>query len=126
MALERKRSGSGRLAGTSCSNRSLTCWQNAWEAHDKSTRVKGYYCNSGFYNYPYTFGLLFGLGLYARCQASQDEFRADYDDFQSSTGMYDAHTLASRFGIDTHSVEFWRSSLDVIRGQIGEYERLIK
>jgi len=36
--------------------------------------------------------------------------------------MADAHTLASRFGLDTRSVEFWRSSLDVIRGQIGEFE----
>lgn len=88
--------------------------------------VKGHYCNSGFYNYPYTFGLLFGLGLYARFQASPDEFRADYDDFLSSTGMFDAHTLASRFGIDTHSVEFWKSSLDVIRKQITEFEGLIK
>ncbi len=87
--------------------------------------VKGHYYNSGFYNYPYTFGLLFGLGLYARFQASPDEFRADYDDFLSSTGMYDAHTLAARFGIDTHSVEFWRSSLDVIRIQIGEFDQLI-
>jgi len=88
--------------------------------------VKGHYYNSGFYNYPYTFGLLFGLGLYARFQASPDEFRADYDDFLSSTGMYDAHTLASRFGIDTHSVEFWRSSLEVIRGQIKEFEGLVR
>jgi oligoendopeptidase F len=63
--------------------------------------------------------------LYASFQASPKEFRADYDDFLSSTGMYDAHTLASRFGIDTHSVEFWRSSLDVIREQIGVFEGLI-
>lgn len=39
--------------------------------------------------------------------------------------MFDEHTLAARFGIDTHSVEFWRSSLDVIRGQIGEFEGLV-
>lgn len=87
--------------------------------------MKGHYYNSGFYNYPYTFGLLFGLGLYVRFQAAPDEFRADYDDFLSSTGMYDAHTLAARFGIDTHNVEFWRSSLDVIREQIAVFVTLI-
>jgi oligoendopeptidase F len=77
---------------------------------------KGHYYNSGFYNYPYTFGLLFGLGLYARFQATPDEFRADHDDFPSSTGMFDAHSQAPRFGIDPCSVEFRRSNLDVIRG----------
>ncbi len=87
---------------------------------------KPHYYNSGFYNYPYTFGLLFGLGLYARYKADADTFRADYDDFLSSTGLADAVTLASRFGIDIQSVDFWRSSLDVIRGQIGDFERLVE
>ena len=75
-----------------------------------------------FYNYPYTFGNLFGLGLYSIYQKEPDSFRAEYDEFLSSTGTADAHTLGSRFGIDTQSVEFWRSSLDIIRGQISEFE----
>lgn len=54
-----------------------------------------------------------------------DTFRAEYDEFLSSTGIYDAYTLASRFGIDTHNVEFWRSSLDISRKQIGEFEVLV-
>jgi len=69
---------------------------------------------------------LFGLGLYALYLKAPDAFRADYDDFLSSTGLADAVTLASRFGIDIQSVDFWRSSLDVIRGQIGDFERLVE
>lgn len=88
--------------------------------------VKGHYFGPTFYNYPYTFGLLFGLGLYALYRKAPDAFRADYDNFLSSTGIADAKTLAARFGIDTHSVDFWRSSLDVIRTQIAEFERLIE
>ncbi len=42
-----------------------------------------------------------------------------------STGMADEVTLAKRFGIEIQSVAFWRSSLDVIRGQIGEFEGLV-
>ena len=42
-----------------------------------------------FYNWPYTFGLLFGIGLYARYREDPDGFRAGYDDLLSSTGLGD-------------------------------------
>ena len=82
---------------------------------------KGHYYGPTFYNYPYTFG----LGLYARYRKAPIAFRDDYDDFLSSTGLADAVTLAARFGIDIQTVAFWRSSLNVIRGQIEDFERLM-
>ncbi len=88
--------------------------------------VKGHYYGPTFYNYPYTFGLLFGLGLYAKYQQEPEAFRADYDNFLSSTGMADAVTLGARFGADIESVDFWRSSLSVITKQIEEFEGLVK
>jgi pepF/M3 family oligoendopeptidase len=89
--------------------------------HPYMWAMKPHYYFSAFYNYPYTFGLLFGLGLYARYEADPDEFRAGYDDLLSSTGTADAAELASRFGIDIRSPEFWRGSLDVVRGEIDRY-----
>jgi pepF/M3 family oligoendopeptidase len=86
--------------------------------------AKPHYYGSSYYNFPYMFGLLFGLGLYARYQQEPEAFKAGYDDLLASTGMYDTAILAARFGIDTHSTDFWRSSLGVIRGQIDEFERL--
>jgi oligoendopeptidase F len=83
-----------------------------------------HYFGPASYNYPYTFGLLLNLGLYARYQQQPEAFKAEYDDFLSSTGMADAATLGKRFGMDTQSVEFWRSSLNVIRAQIGVFEGL--
>ena len=88
--------------------------------------VKGHYYGPTFYNYPYTFGLLFGLGLYARYREDPEGFRGGYDELLSATGLADAATLGGRFGIDIRSVEFWRSSLDVIRGSIAEFERLVQ
>jgi pepF/M3 family oligoendopeptidase len=93
--------------------------------HPKMWAVKGHYYGPTFYNYPYTFGLLFGLGLYARYTADPEAFRASYDELLSSTGLADAATLARRFQLDIRGSDFWRSSLDVIRGQIGEFERLV-
>jgi len=93
--------------------------------HPKMWAVKGHYYGPTFYNYPYTFGLLFGLGLYARYQEDPDRFRAGYDDLLSSTGMADAAALARRFGFDTRSEAFWQASLDVIRRRIVEFEGLV-
>ena len=37
-----------------------------------------------FYNWPYTFGLLFGIGLYAQYVDDPERFRAGYDDMLST------------------------------------------
>ncbi len=85
--------------------------------------VKPHYYNVQlhFYNWPYCFGLLFGIGLYARYLAEPVGFRTDYDELLSTTGMLDARELASRFGIDLCDLGFWRSSLDVIRARIDDF-----
>lgn len=87
--------------------------------------AKPHYYGMSFYNYPYMFGLLFGLGLFARYREDPRAFVSGYDDLLASTGMYDAATLAGRFGIDLRSPDFWRSSLDVIRADIVRFEELI-
>lgn len=89
--------------------------------HPYMWAVKPHYYGTSFYNWPYTFGLLFGIGLFARYQVEPDQFRANYDDLLSSTGLGSAAELASRFGIDVRTPEFWTASLDVIRGRIDEY-----
>jgi oligoendopeptidase F len=89
--------------------------------------VKSHYYSAdlSFYNYPYMFGLLFGLGLYARYQQDPEAFKARYDDLLSSTGLADAATLAERFGIDIRTTEFWRDSLAIVRADIDRFEQLI-
>jgi oligoendopeptidase F len=93
--------------------------------HPYMWAVKPHYYSSTFYNYPYMFGLLFGLGLYARYQDDPQGFQANYDDLLSSTGLGNAAELAARFGIDTRSPDFWRSSLDVLRADIARFESLV-
>lgn len=94
--------------------------------HPYMWAVKPHYYSStrSFYNYPYMFGLLFGLGLYARYQQDPDTFKQGYDDLLSSTGLADAATLAARFGIDLHSEAFWNASLDVVREDTARFEAL--
>ncbi len=88
--------------------------------------AKSHYYSSrnSFYNFPYTFGLLFGLGLYGRYLNDPDEFKSSYDNLLASTGLADPATLAKGMGIDIHSIDFWTSSLDTIREDIDRFEKL--
>ena len=93
--------------------------------HPYMWAAKPHYYGSTFYNWPYTFGLLFGIGLYARFTEDPDHFRGGYDDLLSSTGLGSAAELAARFDIDITAVDFWASSLAVLRGRIDELDALV-
>jgi oligoendopeptidase F len=91
--------------------------------HPYMWAVKPHYFTP-FYNWPYTFGLLFGIGLYARYLDDPDRFRAGYEDLLSQAGMADAVTLARGFGIDVRDGAFWASSLAVLAGHVDDYVTL--
>jgi len=86
----------------------------AWKSH--------YYIPElSFYNFPYAFGLLFGLGLYAIYQERGEAFLPEYDALLRSTGEGKAADLAARFGIELNEPAFWEASLKVIEGRIERY-----
>ncbi len=91
------------------------------QRHPWMWAAKPHYYGSLFYNWPYAFGFLFGLGLYARYNENPDSFRTGYDDLLSSTGLAQANVLANRFGIDVEDQAFWESSLDVVRARIDDF-----
>jgi len=87
---------------------------------------KPHYYRTGlsFYNFPYTFGLLFGLGLYAIYQERGAAFVPEYEDLLRSSGEATAADLAARFGIDIRQCAFWESSLKIIEARIEQYRAL--
>jgi oligoendopeptidase F len=94
--------------------------------HPYMWAVKPHYYGPVYYNFPYMFGLLFGLGLYSQYLEDPEKFKAMYDDLLSSTGMAQASELAKRFDIDITTPDFWRSSLDIIREDIDKFESIIE
>jgi oligoendopeptidase F len=86
--------------------------------------LKPHYYGSHFYNWPYTYGLLFGLGLYAQYRDDPERFRVGYADLLSRAGMDTAEELGQRFGLDVTEPTFWTASLDVCRDRIAQYEQL--
>lgn len=89
----------------------------AWKPHYYRTELS-------FYNYPYAFGLLFGIGLYAEYQQRGPAFLADYQALLAATGQASPVDLAARFGIDLRAPAFWEGSLAVIAKRIERYVSL--
>jgi pepF/M3 family oligoendopeptidase len=92
----------------------LHAYMWAWKPHYYSPSVS-------YYNFPYAFGLLFGLGLFAEYRRRGPAFVADYESLLRSTGMGTAAELAGRFGIDLRQPDFWRGSMKIIEGRLERY-----
>jgi pepF/M3 family oligoendopeptidase len=84
--------------GDGLDERHLHAYMWAWKPHYYRTDLS-------FYNYPYAFGLLFGLGLYATYRERGAAFLAEYDDLLRSTGEATAADLAARFGMIKGRIE---------------------
>ena len=84
-----------------------------------------YYSTESFYNYPYLFGQLFGIGLYAQYQLAPDGFHARYDDLLRRTGQADPAELAAGFGVDIRDMAFWATSLSSLETDIDTFVQLV-
>jgi len=86
------------------------------EYHPYMWAVKSHYYSSdfSFYNYPYAFGQLFALGLYAEYEKDRNGFEKKYVDLLSRTGRMSAMDVASSIGVDIRSKAFWQQGMDVI------------
>jgi pepF/M3 family oligoendopeptidase len=93
--------------------------------HDLMWVTRDHYYGSDFYNFPYTFGQLFSLGLYKEYERNPQGFPERFDTLLASSGMAEPVTLAREFGIDIEDADFWRQSLSVPLGQIAVFEELV-
>jgi pepF/M3 family oligoendopeptidase len=80
-----------------------------------------YYDDRHFYNYPYAFGLLFGLGMYAIYRREGAAFIPRYKELLRGTGQGKVADLAARFGIDVRTRGFWDDSLKIVAAQVERY-----
>ena len=83
-----------------------------------------YSADNNYYNFPYAFGLLFGLGVYALSQEEGSQFMSKYNDLLKATGKNKIEDVAKMVDIDVTSSEFWISSLEVIEKNIKKFKEL--
>ena len=83
-----------------------------------------YYGEANFYNFPYAFGLLFAKGLYGEYLKRGDVFLENYNELLKATGHNSIADVVKLMGIDVRSKEFWKSSLDIVAGDIEKFVKL--
>lgn len=90
------------------------------ERHQYMWAVKSHYYRPGlaFYNFPYAFGLLFGLGLYSIYEQEGPGFGERYRELLTLTGRANARDVVASVGFDIESRDFWAGGLSVIAKQV--------
>jgi len=89
----------------------------ACKSHYYSTQVH-------FYNFPYAFGQLFAVGVYALYEQKGADFLPDYEKLLRMAGSGTVREVAASVGIDVADVDFWRGSLRVFEEKLEELERI--
>lgn len=77
-----------------------------------------------FYNFPYAFGYLFSLSIYARRQSLGKDFMKTYIAILQDTGRMTAEDLIQKhLGEDIRQIAFWQKALDVVHRQVDLFLR---
>ncbi|MEM9947693.1 MAG: M3 family oligoendopeptidase [Cyanobacteria bacterium P01_D01_bin.36] len=85
----------------------------------------------GFYNYPYLFGYLFSLGIYAqqpteRTAENKQTFNKRYTDLLRDTGTMTAEDLVQHhLQKDLSQPQFWQDSLTIVENSVAQFEQLV-
>lgn len=83
-----------------------------------------YSAERNYYNFPYAFGQLFSKGLYVKYLENKEAFVKKYDEFLRETGKNNINDVAKIMDIDVYSVDFYRSSLNLIEEDIEKFVEL--
>lgn len=79
-----------------------------------------------FYNFPYTFGYLFSLSIYARREQLGDKFMETYVNILRDTGSMTAEALVQKhLGEDITKPAFWQKAIDAVMTKVESYESLV-
>lgn len=81
----------------------------------------------GFYNYPYLFGYLFSLGIYAQRSKYGNQFNEVYTNLLRDTGSMTAEAVVQKhLGQDIRQSTFWEDSLKIVEQSIAQFEALVE
>lgn len=95
---------------------------DVWHPTFWASKLHFYLTDWPFYNFPYTFGFLFSLGIYARAKEEGTRFAEKYDLLLRDTGSMTTEQLAAKhLGADLTQPAFWQSALDFAARDVDEF-----
>ncbi|MDQ0257415.1 pepF/M3 family oligoendopeptidase [Evansella vedderi] len=78
-----------------------------------------------FYNFPYTFGYLFSMGIYAKAAEEGEAFEDRYIELLRDTGRLEVEELAKKhLDVDLTQPEFWQKAIDQVKADVDTFMEL--
>jgi len=78
-----------------------------------------------FYNFPYTFGYLFSMGIYAFANQKGASFEEEYIALLQDTASMTTEELAQKhLGVDLTKPDFWQAGIDMVLQDIDTFMEL--
>ncbi|WP_429951174.1 M3 family oligoendopeptidase [Enterococcus sp. AZ101] len=75
-----------------------------------------------FYNFPYTFGYLFSMGIYAYANEQGSDFEDQYIALLRDTASMTSEDLAKKhLGVDLTKPDFWQAGIDQVIKDVNEF-----
>lgn len=92
-------------------------YQDALDEYDPyfwASKLHFHITGTPFYNFPYTFGYLFSLGIYARAKEQGESFEDDYIALLEDTGRMSVEELAMKhLQVDLTKPDFWEAAIEL-------------
>ncbi|WP_087056957.1 M3 family oligoendopeptidase [Marinilactibacillus psychrotolerans] len=84
-----------------------------------ASKLHFYISDISFYNFPYTFGYLFSLGIYAQALESGSDFEDQYIALLQDTGSMNTEDLARKhLDVDLTTTDFWVKGINILKEDI--------
>lgn len=97
---------------------------STYSPHFWASKMHFYFDDVPFYNFPYTFGYLFSLGIYAKAKAS-DKFEEQYIALLRDTANMTTEELAAKhLDVDLTKPDFWEDGVKLIEQDVNEFIKL--
>ena len=92
-----------------------------------ASKLHFYITEVSFYNFPYSFGYLFSLGVYAQAQKRGDAFLPTYERLLQATGRRTAEQVArENLDVDLSQPQFWLDSLALVEEDMRLFDELAR
>lgn len=98
-----------------------------WNPQFWISKLHFYISELPFYNFPYTFGYLLSLGVYALADTFSDpsEFADKYRELLIATGcQVTEEAVSNTFGYQLGEADFWNKSIDIIDRRVDRFLEL--
>ena len=100
---------------------------SGWNPSFWISKLHFYISELPFYNFPYTFGYLLSLGVYALADTftDQSEFADKYRELLIATGcQVTEDAVSNTFGYHLGEADFWNKSIDIIDRRVDRFLEL--